>query len=52
MPREVNPNIHVNERDFPHEDYHCDDPEKKALIMKLARICTDNIPRQTPGGMH
>ncbi len=52
MPREVNPNIHVNERDFPLEDYHCDDPEKREIIMKLARMCTDNIPRKMPGGMH
>ena len=52
MPREVNPNIHVNERDFPLEDYHCDDPEKKEIVMKLARMCTDNIPRKMPGGMH
>ncbi len=52
MPREVNPRIHVNERDFPHEDYHCDDPEKKELVMKLARMITDNIPRKLSGGMH
>ncbi len=52
MPREVNPRIHVNERDFPHTDYHCDDPEKKKLVMKLARMITDNIPRKLPGGMH
>lgn len=52
MPREVNPNIHINERDFPLEDYHCDDPEKKEIVMKLARMCTDNIPRKMPGGMH
>ncbi|MBP3868343.1 MAG: FAD-dependent oxidoreductase [Solobacterium sp.] len=52
MPREVNPRIHVNERDFPTFDYHCDDPEKKELVMKLARMITDNIPRKLPGGMH
>ena len=52
MPREVNPRIHVNERDFPQEDYHCDDPEKKELVMKLARMITDNIPRKLSGGMH
>ena len=52
MPREVNPRIHVNERDFPTSDYHCDDPEKKKLVMKLARMITDNIPRKLPGGMH
>ncbi len=52
MPREVNPRIHVNDWDFPHEDYHCDDPEKKELIMKLAVMITDTIPRKLPGGMH
>ena len=52
MPREVNPRIHVNERDFPTTDYHCDDPEKKKLVMKLARMITDNIPRKLPFGMH
>lgn len=45
MPRDVNPRIHVNERDFPLEDYHCDDPEKKKIIKKLANIITDNTPR-------
>ena len=30
MPREVNPRIHVNERDYPITDHHCDDPVKKA----------------------
>ena len=43
--------IHVNERDFPVTDYHCDDPEKKKLVMKLALMITDNIPRKLPGGM-
>ena len=52
MPREVNPRIHVNETDFPPADYHCDDPEKKQLVLKLARMITDNIPRKLPGGMH
>ncbi len=52
MPREVNPRIHVNERDFPQEDYHCDDPEKKELVIRLAQMITDNIPRKLPGGMH
>ena len=52
MPREVNPRIHVNERDFPLTDYHCDDPEKKQLVMKLAKMITDNIPRKLSGGMH
>ncbi len=52
MPKEVNPRIHVNERDYPYQDHHCDDPEKKELVMKLARMITDNIPRKLPGGMH
>ena len=52
MPREVNPRIHVNERDFPLTDYHCDDPEKKQLVIKLAKMITDNIPRKLSGGMH
>ncbi|MBQ9227210.1 MAG: FAD-dependent oxidoreductase [Eubacterium sp.] len=51
MPRDVNPAIHVNEKDFPLTDYHCDDPEKKKLVMKLALMITDNIPRKLPGGM-
>ena len=51
MPKDVNPHIHVNEFDFPHEDYHCDDPEKKKLVKKLALMITDNIPRKLPGGM-
>lgn len=51
MVKEVNPNIHVNERDYPVTDHHCDDPEKKQLVMKLARMITDNIPRKLPGGM-
>jgi len=51
MPRDVNPKIHVNERDFPLEDYHCDDPEKKELVTKLAVMITDNIPRKLSGGM-
>ena len=29
MPKEVNPRIHVNERDYPIKDHHCDDPVKK-----------------------
>ena len=52
MPQEVNPMIHVNDWDFPHEPYHCDDPEKKKLVIKLAKLITDNIPRKLPGGMH
>ena len=51
MPRDVNPKIHVNERDFPLEDYHCIDPEKEKLVKKLAVLITDNIPRKAPGGM-
>ncbi len=51
MPRDVNPKIHVNERDFPLEDYHCSDPEKEKLVKKLAVLITDNIPRKAPGGM-
>ena len=51
MVKEVNPRIHVNERDFPQEDYHCDDPEKKKLVTELAVMITDNIPRKMPGGM-
>ena len=51
MVKEVNPNIHVNERDFPTTDYHCDDPEKAKLVKKLALMITDNIPRKLPGGM-
>lgn len=52
MPREVNPKIHVNERDYPTTDHHCKDPEKRELLMKLAVMITDNIPRKKPGGMH
>ena len=52
MPREVNPSIHVNERDYPITDHHCDDPVKRKMVMKLARMITDNIPRKLPGGMH
>ncbi len=51
MVKEVNPRIHVNERDYPVTDHHCSDPEKKKLVMKLARMITDNIPRKLPGGM-
>ena len=52
MPREVNPRIHVNERDFPHTDYVEKDPEKRELVRKLAVLITDSIPRKMPGGMH
>ncbi|MCR4879675.1 MAG: FAD-dependent oxidoreductase, partial [Bacilli bacterium] len=52
MPREVHPMLHVNERDFPLEDYHCNDPEKKKLVIKLAKMITDSIPRKLPGKMH
>lgn len=51
MVKEVNPNIFINERDFPQTDYHCDDPEKKELCIKLAQMITDDIPRKLPGGM-
>ena len=51
MVKEVNPMLHVNERDFPTKDYHCPDPEKKRLVTKLAQLITDNIPRKLPGGM-
>ena len=52
MPREVNPRLHVNDWDFPHEDYHCDDPEKKRLVIKLAKMITDSLLRKLPGAMH
>ena len=52
MPREVNPMLHVNDWDFPHEDYHCDDPEKKRLVIKLAKMITDSLLRKLPGKMH
>ena len=52
MPREVNPRIHVNERDYPVKDHHCKDPVKRKLVKKLAVMITDNIPRKLPGGMH
>lgn len=52
MPKEVNPRIHVNERDYPVKDHHCKDPEKRRLVKKLAVMITDNIPRKLPGGMH
>ena len=52
MPKEVNPNIHVNERDYPIKRHHCKDPEKRMLLKKLAVMITDNIPRKLPGGMH
>ncbi len=51
MPRDVHPRIHSNERDFPLEDYHCNDPEKKKVITKLAKMISDNIPRKLPGQM-
>ena len=51
MVKEVNPMIHVNERDYPVTDHHCDDPEKKKLLLQLSRMITDNIPRKLPGGM-
>lgn len=51
MVKEVNPKIHVNERDYPVVEHKCDDPEKKKLVKKLAVMITDNIPRKLPGGM-
>ncbi|MBQ7277658.1 MAG: FAD-dependent oxidoreductase [Clostridia bacterium] len=51
MVKEVNPNIHVNERDYPVDGHHCADAEKKKLVKKLALMITDNIPRKLPGGM-
>ncbi len=51
MVKEVNPMIHVNERDYPVDGHHCDDPEKAKLVKKLALMITDNIPRKLPGGM-
>ena len=51
MVKEVNPRIHVNERDYPVEGHHCEDPEKAKLVKKLALMITDNIPRKLPGGM-
>ena len=51
MVKEVNPMIHVNERDYPVDGHHCSDPEKKKLVKKLALMITDNIPRKLPGGM-
>ncbi len=51
MVKEVNPMIHVNERDYPVDGHHCDDPEKAKLVKKLAVMITDSIPRKLPGGM-
>ncbi|MBQ2158321.1 MAG: pyridine nucleotide-disulfide oxidoreductase, partial [Oscillospiraceae bacterium] len=51
MVKEVNPNIHVNERDYPVTEHKCADPEKAKLLKKLAVMITDNIPRKLPGGM-
>ncbi len=51
MVKEVNPMIHVNERDYPVTEHKCTDPEKKKLVKKLALMITDNIPRKLPGGM-
>ena len=41
MVKEVNPKIHVNERDYPVDSHHCDYPEKKKLVKKLAVMITD-----------
>ena len=51
MVKEVNPNIHVNEKDYPIDQHRCDDPEKAKLVKKLAVMITDNIPRKLPGAM-
>ncbi len=51
MVKEVNPRIHVNERDYPVDGHHCSDPEKAKLVKKLSLLITDNIPRKLPGGM-
>ena len=32
MVKEVNPRIHVNERDYPVDGHHCSDPEKAKLV--------------------
>ena len=40
MVKEVNPMIHVNERDYPVNGHHCDDPEKAKLVKKLALLIT------------
>jgi len=52
MPREVHPMLHVNDWDFPHEDYHSEDKEKKKLVIKLAKMITDSLDRKLPGRMH
>ncbi len=49
MVKEVNPNIHVNDLDYPVSGHHCDDPEKAKLVKKLAVMITDSIPRKLPG---
>jgi len=46
MPRDVNPSIETNERDFPWKITDCDDPEKAKLIKKLARMITDSLPAE------
>lgn len=51
MVKEVNPMIHVNERDYPRKGHHCKDPEKRKLIIRLAQMITDSVPRKLPGGM-
>ena len=51
MVKEVNPMIHVNERDYPVEGHRCEDPEKAKLVKKLAVMITDSIPRKLPGAM-
>lgn len=52
MVKEVNQNIFVNDWDYPDKgDHHCDDPEKKKLIEKLAKMITDSLDRKIPGGL-
>ena len=51
MVKEVNPRIHVNERDYPVDAHHCDDPEKAKLVKQLAVLITDSIPRKLPGAL-
>ena len=46
MVKEVNPMIHVNERDYPVDGHHCDDPEKAKLVKKLAVMITDSMKSQ------
>ncbi len=49
MSRDVDPNLCINERDFPLEDYHCADPVRRKKVAKLGQMITDYIPRQIGG---